>query len=515
MRKFGFILMHFTAVMIMAQPAPVPLDHWVYNFLDRLTAKGVLDPLNGTFPYTRQQVADALGRVQNSLDAGARLTAAENERFEQLKDEFHDDLPAGDVPLHASGTERHFLSWSEGGNRACADLILDQKIFAGSGKNQKTVSQTTGGGMLRGSITRHFGYHLYTYSTLRKGENLTQERFDPSQGMPVTISGKNAFSDDASATFIYERSRFYIELGRSEAAWGPGRRGQLMLSRHEAFFDMLRLQYGSRRFQFTSIHGKLNMTPGPKFIAAHRLELRVFPWLLVAGSESVIYGNRDVEPMYLNPLMPYHVAEHHLGDRDNNTMALDITLYPNPGHKLSMEFFLDDFTTSENPLTYYGNKWALLTGWRWVDPFGLDGWDVQAEYARIEPYVYTHDDSINVYKEYGRPIGHWLGPDSDHLYLGIGLLAARSLDLTLSFSRTRHGQGDINTPPDPSVTTRKHFLSGTVESVRETGCSVRWQWLRDCFMTVRYAYRNTENRDNVPGASSNTHQFTGQLSVNY
>jgi len=153
-----------------------------------------------------------------------------------------------------------------------------------------------------------------------------------------------------------------------------------------------------------------------------------------------------MEPMYLNPLMPYHVAEHHLGDLDNNTIGFDMTLFPAARHKLYMELFVDDFTTSENPFTYYGNKWAMLAGWRWVDCFGLDSWDARIEYARIEPYVYTHTDSINIYQDYGQPLGHWLGPDSDAWTGRIGWLPARTFLTEIFAQRIRHGEGSLHSP---------------------------------------------------------------------
>ena len=103
---------------------------------------------------------------------------------------------------------------------------------------------------------------------------------------------------------------------------------------------MLKVQF--KRFKFTSIHGKLSSGIDSKYLAAHRLEVNVLPWLIVSGSESVIYGNRGIEPAYFNPLMPYHVAEHHLGDKDNNMMSLDMTAFPLKNHKFYFELFIDD-----------------------------------------------------------------------------------------------------------------------------------------------------------------------------
>ena len=465
----------------------------------------------GAAPYTRSQIADALLEIEKNKTRD--FTAAESGRLNQLKEEFADELTQKSGRSADSG-ERHFMTWKENSFKAFVDLVLDQNLLHDSDYTSP-VSNTTLGGFLRGQLSERFGFSLFVRNTLRKGENLETEQFDPSLGVPVVISGKNAYSDNASAYFIYRFPHVLIEFGRSEAEWGPGKTGQLMLSRHGSYFDMLRLQIQFRRFQWTSIHGKLNHSPQPKFLAAHRLELMITNWLKIAGSELVIYGNRDIEPMYLNPLMPYHVAEHHLGDRDNNTMALDVTLLPGKGHRIVTEIFLDDYTSSENPFTYYGNKWAFQAGWHWLDPLGLEGCDIRTEYTRIEPYVYTHQDTINVYQEYGKSIGYYLGPNSENLDLEISWLLHRDIDTTLFLAQSRKGEGDLFTPADASISTKKKFLSGIVETRKQIGLQLTAQVFRDCFIQTRYSFQRVINKGHQPGRHDNIHQFYFDFSVNY
>ena len=107
-----------------------------------------------------------------------------------------------------------------------------------------------------------------------------------------------------------------------------------MLSSENPLFELFKLKFKFNRFQFTSFHGSLHSDVGTKYLAGHRLELMLCPKLYLSGSEAVVYGDRNVEFAYLNPIMPYHVAEHHLGDKDNNTMAFDVTAFPIKNHKL-------------------------------------------------------------------------------------------------------------------------------------------------------------------------------------
>ncbi|MBN2104858.1 hypothetical protein JW835_12530 [bacterium] len=516
MKKLCFIFILLGASFLIAQPVFVPLNHRVYDFLDRMQCKGILSSQYGSYPFTRKEIVKAFIEIQKSIHT-ERLTESEISLFEQFKGEFVGDLISHDIKIQSKFHERHLLTWSEsdGRYRADADLLLDQQIIRQSGDRGSTISHTTGGGYLRGQLTDQLGYFLHAYNTLRKGEAFEEEQFDPSRGAPIIISGKNTFTDNASAYFLFHLPHVNIEFGRDEARWGPGQQGNLMLSNHDAYFDMLRLQVFFTRFQFTSIHGKLNYTQAPKYLAAHRLEFRISPWLSVAGSELVIYGNRDIEPMYLNPLMPYHVAEHHLGDRDNNTMAFDANLFPWKNHKLYLELFLDDYTSSENPLTYYGNKWALLVGWRWLDLFGFRGWDLQMEYARIEPYVYTHQDSLNIYQQYGRSIGHWLGPNSDNVHIQIGYWVSRIFNSTFYINRTRHGEGDLYTPANRTESTRKKFLSGVVESHEIIGFEMEYQLLKDCYLKSGYSYHRVSNVLGERDKNKNYNQIQLHFQLNY
>lgn len=504
--------------LIPAQSVNVPLNHWAYDYLDRLKTKGVVQSvLPGSKPYTRQDIANWLAEIDKNVQIGTvQLSHSEYALFRQLKGEFHFELDDMDVSSDRKWHERHLTRWSKGEHRIVSDLKAEQSIDIRSDDiDSQTRSLTTLGGSIRGQFGNRFTFYVSAKNTMIKGEEFTEEQFNPSQGMPVVLSGKQAYSDDALAVLSWHLPWLRMEFGRDRAHWGPGFRGGLLISQQNPRFDMLRINVNFIGFRFTSIHGKLNSELGDKYLAAHRLEFTLFPWLIIGGSESVVYGGRGVEPSYLNPLMPYHVAEHHQGDRDNNNMSLDFQIYPMTGHKIYTELYLDDFTTAENPFTYYGNKFALLAGWRWISPMGLTDSDLQLEYARIEPFVYTHKDSINVYKHYDRTIGHWLGPDSDDLILRWNHWFGRPIKAAIIAERIRHGEGRIDIPHTAKMGSRKEHLSGVVETRWLLGAEIRWQIVRDGFLTASYFYTKTSNYQNQKGVDIAGHQTLLHFSIDY
>ena len=506
--------------ILFAQSVNVPLRHWAYDFLERLEIKGSFNSLLlRTRPITRRDLATLLKQIEkNYREQKIKLNRAELNLFAQLKGEFFEELNLLSVKSERRYYERHLLKWDEEGNKFKIDLDFAQQfnIYRGDQYDRtKRASQTTLGGIVSGNLKNGLAFNVRFKNTLVKGEDIIKENFNPQSGKPITIAGQNVFSDDASAYIIFSLPYFQIEFGRDNAKWGNGIRSKLMLADNRYYFDLLKFRMRFRHFLFISIHGKLTSSAGARFLAAHRLDVKLFPWLMLAGSESVIYGNRNIEPSYLNPFMPYHVAEHHLGDKDNNTIGMDITTFPFKNHKLYFELFLDDFTSAENPFTYFGNKFAFTTGWHWVDPFGLKSVDLQIEYSRVEPFVYTHRDSINVYKNYDRPIGHWLGPNADDLYIKSSYLPNRDLKIALLVERTRHGEGSIDIPHDISSGTRKKFLSGIVETTWSCGFEIRDQIFRDCFLVLNYYYLHTNNLNRIISNNSKDNQVNFSLMLNY
>ena len=518
-RNVIFFIVLFNS-SIFAQSVNLPLEHWAYRFLERLEAKGLFRDLSlHTLPLSRLEVAKLLSQVEKQVAADKlKLTTAEFDQFDQLKGEFCDELDSLDVEFNERYRERHLLSWREGENVAHGDFDFGMNLDVSRGDQYpetERTSHTTLGAIVRGTIKQSLGFHIFVRNTIHRGLEITERNFDPSRGTPINYAGKNVYTDEAIAYFVWKLPWFELEVGRDRAKWGPGYHGSLMLSAQNRLFDMIKLKAQFNRFYFTSIHGNLNTSLGQKYLAAHRLELKVAPWLFLAGSEAVIYGNRGMEFQYLNPIMPYHVAEHHLGDRDNNTIGFDMTLFPLKNVKTYFELFLDDYSLSKSMFSHYGNKFAFLFGGYWVEPFGLQNADLRAEYTRLEPFVYTHKKAINTYQNYDQSIGYWLGPNADDWFFETNYQPNRDLRLTFSFERVRKGEGDITQPWNLSYGKQKHFLPGVVETRYIYGFKITDQILRDVFVSIKAFRIQTKNLERVLNKNSVDSHVNFVLSFNY
>ena len=521
MKRICALLITLAAAgMLLARSPNVPLDYWGYAFLERLYSKGLFtSPSWHDRPLARHQVARILEEIhQISSELPQRLSQTDRRLLDQLRGDFADELK---TIVKQGRPERHLYTFEEADSKIHVDLYGRFTVISNRGgqfQPEELLSETTLGGILRGDLGGRIGFYADAQNALTRGAKDLQdadENFDVSRGSPVVISGPNLFRDRALAYFVWEKPWLRIQAGRDEIDWGPGLHSGLALTRNMPPADLIRLSSRFRRFSFSSAHIFLRSPLGAKYLAAHRLDIVLSPRLLFGVGETVVYGGRDIEAAYLNPLMLYHVAEHHLGDRDNNTLFFNLTARPFRGLKLYGEYFIDDMTSTRSLTRYFGNKFAFLCGAAWADPGGIDNLDLRLEYTRVEPFVYAHDDSINTYTHYDKTIGHWLGPNSDSAFLLAGYQMGRDFRIETTFERIRKGAGEASTIARPAEGERKYFLGGTVEETYLSGIRLQNQIRRDLFVTVAYTYSDTRNLLRQPGIKSCDHLARFELYVNY
>ncbi len=258
-----------------------------------------------------------------------------------------------------------------------------------------------------------------------------------------------------------------------------------------------------------------------KYMAAHRLEAIPFPWLKLGFHEVLIYGERNPELAYLNPINFYWSAEHNLGDQDNSTIGADFVWFPGWALKIYGEIFLDDLQTGNLGTGWYGNKWALLAGVFRPDILGIPNLDFRAEVAKIRPYVYTHRYPINVYEHFVTPLGHWAGPNSQTLNLELTRRFSRWLNTGVAFQSWKHGAnpndanvgGDMNLPHRAIDSEHVKFFEGEVENRQRVAAWISYEWFRNFVTRLEFRWAHEKNVPLNSGQRGNVLSYGGFFSV--
>ncbi len=334
----------------------------------------------------------------------------------------------------------------------------------------------------RGSFAAAFGgnIRLATFyagvkvSTDYRSEPFGGSSYQPYDGVPYNLYGREEQNNWRSTDMprggvVVAGKHVTLETAIDHLKQGPSVYTPLALSGHTPPITYLRTRLDLRRFTYTHAAGLLrSQKDNPKYIYVHRLNIPIDRWRLTLGvGEIVVTGSatdqvmdpdrpvyngpaeREWEWVYLVPFVPFSFAEQYLGDRDNAALTFDLNLLWPRSFRWYAELFIDDITA---PWTVFsddwGNKWALTVGGQYFGSIRGRDLTVTAEYARIEPWVYTHFyGGSHRFTHFGEPLGASSGPDSDVLRLRCDYALSPRHSIGLSFTNERKGRArgsDIN-----------------------------------------------------------------------
>ncbi len=480
-----------------AQSTLVPLSHQVYPLLLRGETLGLFSSYDlRLLPLDRDTVRRLLAEMVQRQEA---LSTADRALLQQLLQEFTDPPPDQPAP---SGAEIHLYRFREDNTQFFVDTRLLQSFRFSRDRldlDPENVSETRFEGSLRGTLTRHLVLGARAISSMSLGSNLREERFDPALGQIQVTVGEAVFTDQAEGYLAYRNGRFGLLLGRQKLSWGSGLQERLGLAAGNEPMDMLRFHLDFRRVRFAYFHALLQGLGSPRYLIGHRFDIRPHRNLQFGIYETLVYAGRDIEPAYLNPFLPYHIMEHQLGDRDNNMVGLDVTAFPARGLRLFAEIFVDDFSLDYPLGTYWGNKLAYLAGMHWVQPLGLKTASLFLEYTRVDPWVYTHYDTLNVYAHYGESLGSKLGPNADRVRARLRWQPHRDVHWDFGYTFLRRGHGDLLRAHRPEDGPFKGFLRGTIEKDHIVSLGLRVQAWRDIFLGFNLRFNDRRNAGFVAG----------------
>ena len=517
-----FLLSFFFLNQIRAQLIYLPLDHWAYDFLERMETRQVLTDLrSGSRPFTREQIAGFAAEIDRYVkDHPNALSRTEAAIFERLKGEFWHELQGKDLSIQKREREPHFYGRDLKTGSVYFDILSGGSSRFRSGDadpEEKRVHSAFYGGILRGNL---WGLSFYSDNRIftEWGSRKYTQHYNASAGYPIGINSDSSRGTwDTSVSYLgCAWKRLQFQFGRDRVKWGPAYWGGLLLSGLAPDFDLFKISANIGASVFTWLHGELRSDFSHKWISAHRLEVTVLRGIDIGLHELVIYGNRGIEVAYLNPVIPYLIAEHTLGDRDNVSLGFDFAVHRIRNFKFYGEFFVDDlFEPWEVFSDYWGNKLAFTLGGYWVDPLDLKNTGLRFEYTRIEPYVYTHEDSVNVYEHYNSGLGHFLQPNSDGLFFLAEYQPFLSFRTACEFRSIRHGEGNRRTPHREEDGTKKSFLKGVVEHQTSAGLLFEWEIIRDLWWRTELSRVWADHYQNVQDDNRAWNEWSFSLYVNW
>jgi len=515
---------------IRAAASDLEVGHWAYDYLERMKVKGVVSGfLNQTRPLPRKEIATALGQVVVLARAGdPRISSVERSQLEWLQLEFAEELSEKDRA--ETGRDRHLVQFQDNDRGMILDLggRLWGNLGGVDGATRRILDFR--------AILRARGYlgEVLSYSALvAKGQVRSNLSRVQEEDIGLTgyfeSNGSYGYYDWSHAHLSLNFSWIELQLARQPVDWGPGIRGNLTLSSYPPAYDYFLIRARVKQIIFTHMHAFLLPTNSivyynsdgflrrqfvDKFLAAHRVEIGLLNNLHVGLTETIIYGERNLDISYLNPLVFFWSAQHSSHDRDNETLSFDIWFQPARNFGLYTALFIDELHLKGLFANDARNKVGYLGGVQLVDPLGLSDTDVRLEYARVTPCVYTHKYPVNSYQHDGEPLGHWLEQNGDDLSVLLRHRFSRHLGLRAQFSRTRHGEpGEM--PYCHGEPARYSFLQGTVDQTLNLNLGIDYEPIKDVRAVLLYQRNERENIGHVSGENETSNELSLELFIDY
>jgi hypothetical protein len=525
--RYVFLL---TLVWCMASPVHasvnLPLHHWAYDAIERLTVLGIIDQaLLTPKPYSRKEAAKMVSRAierirTDRIGVDGRAAIAEP-LLNRLMVEFREELIA-------IGTVKKRAGDSSGLFRFGARLQSEvDQFFVGDGQTVR-LRENRGGEYYANGLQNQtdvrgwlevgdWAAFMVQPKIITNADALSR---GPTVGPLTSFNDQHAYLREASLKLTWWN--IALEFGRGTQWWGPGYHGSLLLTDHAFPLDMIKL--GSDEsfrlpwrlsslgaFKINGFLARFEDDRDFKHAKLFGLRLSYLPvsWLEVGFTRLTQFGGEGRSQSFPKTVVNCYSRDlNQSGQLDCNEQAMaDVRL------KIPSIPYLLPFPAG---MQLYGelaseDKWdklistraAYLAGLYIPQLFPNDTTDLRIEFSdtdyprRYSPELvgtwYNNGNYISGMRQYGFPLGHHMGTDAIDVFIRGTSHLTDNLQLGTHLNYQERGRGQ-------PVHERK----------QETAVDLTWWMTPKTQFTLAYVYQRIKN----PGQISSMTPFVETFAPN-
>lgn len=437
------IVLILISIKVNAQHTYMPINSFSNHIIDRLEIKsGVINNEyfhSTTKSYRRQAIADFANNLLKTDSSYSRQDLA-NIKF-LLNDNFEW------ANRKSTASKKTFLKEFYKQKAAIYSVqVPDFNLVVTPVFNYQVSSAKFGdknalinnrGIEIRGNITNKIGFYTQVSDEIYRPLPVAFEEFERTQtlqGIGFTKASDTEFNHFLSSGFVSVSPNKYMDfqLGHGRQFIGDGMR-TFILSNNAIDNFYMRLNTRIWKLNYTNIFSEYR-DYNPKaygvqnrhYSATHHLSVNVGKKLNIGIFETIIfqrdsgYTNTGFEINYLNPIIMYKSIENGLNSTDKAVLgtnfkynfAKHFSLY---GQLVLSELVLNEIISNNG---WWGNKWAYQLGLKYIDVFGINNLDAQAEVNICRPYMYTSYSALQTFTNYNQPLAHPLGANFKE-YIGV------------------------------------------------------------------------------------------------
>lgn len=295
------------------------------------------------------------------------------------------------------------------------------------------------------------------------------------------------YLDNVKGRIQYRISPWWTAaVGRGKYQIGNNIGGSIILNDHANDYGYVSTKFRFRDFGLSFLHAALvaDSTKGgykdypDKYLATHQFHWQVHDKLELFLGEHLIYGDRSMDLNYLLPLSFWRITEHNLYDRDNVLIFAGANWRVFNSHLAYFNVVIDELSTGELLHNWWGNKYAVQTGYSYRCPRQRDN-RLTLEFTAIRPWLYTHKYIHTKFSQSGRSLGFPAGSNLIQFAAELNYHILSNLSLNLHGSFTRQGSVgndfSINYENrDKSLDNATHWLEGEIENTIASSFICNW-----------------------------------------
>jgi hypothetical protein len=446
-----------------------PSSSEVYAYLYRMSQKGIIDFRNYILPLDRATIFAALTQLSEKQND---LSEIERKELSFYRKEFSFDNQLITDTLFRSRTLKkdnngrfRALSLSE----KSFQLFADPYFGSSYSNTNKGYNLTYFNGVrISGKLGKNWGFSFSFRDVTEKGDSINfTKAFTHEKGIVnAGSSAKQLNYSELNFNLAYKWSNGIISVGKENMVWGYGNNANMILSAKAPSYPYIRLDYKPFKWlHFNYMHGWLtsniidsnrtyNTGSGTyggirevyvsKFFATHSVTVTPKKGLDISIGESIVYSDKfDVG--YLLPINFFKSYDQWTSNQNINagSNAQFFGQISSKNHlkntHLYAQIFIDEIRLSKIfDKQERRNQLGYLFGINVTD-IGLKYLSIGAEYARINPFVYSNLAPAQTYTSSGYSLGDWMGSNADRLNLFLSYTPLARLKIRGNYQYIRKG----------------------------------------------------------------------------
>jgi len=424
-------------------------DAEMYNWLDHeaiLTGGKTSNRLGTVRPYLRKDIANLVDSIQGEQFASPKEQAIRRFFIVENNELFADSLTKRKAiwgALYSNPADVYSYRSDE------FDVHLSPSFYGSLGKDQgdfnRNVYINTRGIELRGTIDKRLSFYTYfaDNQAIMPGyvQKYTDNRDSIYPSLPyeayvkadlpkkarrgfydfITARGHIAFQATKHIALAFGQDRHFVGDGMRSLIWSDWAPAN----------PFLKVETSVWKIRYTNLFQQLkggtrkvgdDFVPN-KWSAFHQLDIDITSRIKFGMFESVIFAPGDTNKRgffdlsYLNPIIFYRFVEQYNGSTDNSFLGANLRIDAFKQVRFYGQLVFDElrFADLRAQKGWWGNKYAIQLGAKWINPFKIAGLDLQGEYNLVRPFMYTHEDKFRNYTSYGLPLAHPAGANFTEL----------------------------------------------------------------------------------------------------